>query len=80
MSFWHNNFDSIYHRPAKPLGAAIEQFVEEAVSYESGELETMSQKIEAQTKVLAAIATALNSRDQAVVAKLLGLKPAPDPE
>lgn len=72
---WHNNLDSVYNRPPKMIGEAIECYIEEAVHHEDGALEELKHKIEAQTKVLSAMCTVLDPVQKAQVARILGFKP-----
>lgn len=79
---WHNNFDSIYNRPPKPLGDALLQYIADSCSSDPGSrvIEDLRSELNATGEVIKAIATVLTPAQQATVAQLLRLKPGSNAE
>lgn len=79
MNFWHNNLDSVYNRPAKSIGVAIEVLISDSDS-SSGVVEDHTLQLKAIGEILNAMATVLTVTQQGDLARMLRLRAAGDPE
>lgn len=77
MNVWHNNFDSIYNRPPKPIGEAVIQYIDDSTDNAPGSriIEDLQAELRATKAVLAAICSALGPVEEGRIAAALRLKP-----